>query len=85
MSAAEKQILANRANAQKSGGPRIPLGKFRSSRNGLKQGLYSKFDLVRAIQLLPEKYQYKVLSSLIRSFKHDISGKGSRGHPISPP
>jgi len=85
MPISERKLIANRLNAQKSTGPRTPLGKFRSSRNGLKQGLYSKFDLVRAIQLLPEKYQYKVLSSLIRSFKHDISGKGSRGHPISPP
>ena len=77
MSISQKQLLANQANAQKSTGPRTPLGKFRSSRNGLKHGLYSKFDLVRAIQLLPEKHQHKVLLSLIRSLTRDISGKTS--------
>ncbi|MCX6830179.1 MAG: hypothetical protein NT002_13015 [candidate division Zixibacteria bacterium] len=85
MPISERKLIANCLNAQKSTGPKTPLGKFRSSRNGLKHGLYSKFNLMRAIQLLPEKHQYKVLLSLIRSLKRDISGKTSRGHPISPP
>jgi hypothetical protein len=40
--ATEKQIEANRANAQRSTGPRTPEGKARSSRNSLKHGLSAK-------------------------------------------
>jgi hypothetical protein len=38
--ATEKQIAANRRNAQKSTGPRSAEGKAASSRNALKTGLY---------------------------------------------
>ena len=38
--ATEKQIAANRRNAQRSTGPRSVEGKARSSRNALKTGLY---------------------------------------------
>jgi hypothetical protein len=37
--ASEKQILANRANAKKSTGPRTSFGRQRSRRNALKHGL----------------------------------------------
>src|ERR1035437_7384649 len=37
--ASEKQILANRANALKSRGPRSAGGKARASRNGIRHGL----------------------------------------------
>src|SRR5262249_16792729 len=40
--ATQKQIEANRRNAQLSPGPRSPGGKFRSSLNALKHGAYSK-------------------------------------------
>ncbi len=43
----EKQLAANRANAQKSTGPRTPEGKARSRWNALKHGL-------RAADLIPE-------------------------------
>ena len=35
----EKQIEANRRNAEKSTGPRTPDGKARASQNSLKHGL----------------------------------------------
>jgi hypothetical protein len=37
--ASEKQIAANRANAQRSTGPRTALGKMKSSRNAYRHGL----------------------------------------------
>jgi hypothetical protein len=37
--ATEKQIAANRANAQKSTGPKTAAGKLRSSRNAYRHGL----------------------------------------------
>ena len=37
--ATEKQIAANRANAQKSTGPRTAAGRLKSSRNALRHGL----------------------------------------------
>src|SRR3984893_13113796 len=37
--ASEKQIAANRANAQKSTGPRTAAGRLKSSRNALRHGL----------------------------------------------
>ena len=35
----EKQLAANRANAQRSTGPRTAVGKMRSSRNAFRHGL----------------------------------------------
>ena len=37
--ASEKQIAANRANAQRSTGPRTAVGKMKSSRNAYQHGL----------------------------------------------
>jgi hypothetical protein len=37
--ASEKQIMANRANAKKSTGPRTATGKLKSSRNAYRHGL----------------------------------------------
>jgi hypothetical protein len=44
--ATEKQIAANRQNAQKSCGPKTPEGKHRSSLNALKLGSFAKSTLL---------------------------------------
>jgi hypothetical protein len=40
--ASPKQVAASQANGQKSGGPKTPEGKARSSLNSLKTGAYAK-------------------------------------------
>jgi len=42
----EKQIAANRQNAQRSSGPKTPAGKRRSSLNALKLGGFAKSTLL---------------------------------------
>jgi hypothetical protein len=41
--ASERQVAANRKNAQKSRGPRSVAGKARSSRNAIRHGLAANF------------------------------------------
>jgi len=55
----EKQLIANRANAQLSTGPRTPEGKARSSQNALKHGLYAKAIIIESPDFKedPEEYQ----------------------------
>ncbi len=45
--ATEAQIAANRANAQKSTGPRTPEGKEPASQNALKHGLFAREVVIR--------------------------------------
>jgi hypothetical protein len=45
--ATDRQLAANRANAQKSTGPRTPEGKRASSANATKSGIYAKATLIR--------------------------------------
>ena len=42
----DAQMAANRANAQKSTGPRTEEGKAISSQNALKHGVYSRSDIL---------------------------------------
>src|SRR5215212_9428770 len=46
--ASQKQIAANRANAQRSTGPKTAFGKMRSSRNSFRHGLSGPLPLNRA-------------------------------------
>ena len=80
MPISQKQLLANRRNAQKSTGPRTALGKFRSSRNALKHGRYSHFNLDRALQFLSPKNRARYLSSFINELFYGYSGNKSKTH-----
>jgi hypothetical protein len=44
--ATDRQIAANRANAQKSTGPRTAAGKTTSSANAIKSGIYARSNLI---------------------------------------
>ena len=46
----ERQIAANRANAQMSTGPRTPHGKAISSRNNARHGLYSSAPVIPRLE-----------------------------------
>ncbi len=80
MPISQKQLLANRRNAQKSTGPKTALGKFRSSRNALKHGLHSHFNLDRALQFLSPKNRARYLSSFINELFYGYSGNKSKTH-----
>jgi hypothetical protein len=58
--ASEKQILANRANAQKSTGPGTSFGRSRSRRNALKHGLTA-----RAVHTLEDDREFNQFAKSI--------------------
>jgi hypothetical protein len=62
----KKQIEANRANAQKSTGPKTPEGKARSRTNALKHGLFAE-------TLLLENENERLLDELKRQFYEDFA------------
>lgn len=69
--ASDKQIAANRQNAQKSTGPKTPAGKQRSARNATRLGLFaSNWGLV----LEPD--ELKELDSYVRLHIASMSPKG---------
>ena len=62
--ASQKQLAANRLNAQKSTGPSSAEGKARSSMNALKTGIDAKTQLIRgetwtALQELIDEYYHR--------------------------
>jgi hypothetical protein len=63
--ATEKQITANRANAQHTHGPKTPEGKAKSSQNALKTGLYAKSRVIRSEN--PEEYD-ELVAEYYRKF-----------------
>jgi hypothetical protein len=79
--ASKKQIVANRANAKRSTGPKTPAGKCKSSRNALKHGLCSSSDIVIWDEdpLEFEKLQaeleevYPPVNALVRELVHHLA------------
>lgn len=65
----DKQILANRANARRSTGPRTSAGKAASSRNALRHGL-------RAHALLLPGEKTRAFRHLLRAFLADYRPSG---------
>ena len=66
MSTSEKQLLANRQNAQKSTGPKSEHGKTVAGRNSIKHGLFAGDIIIDSPHLKEDKTEYDfLLSSLI--------------------
>jgi hypothetical protein len=62
----EAQIQANRANAQKSTGPRTPEGKEKAGQNAWKHGLFAREGAIRGEDEREfEEYRENLLSQLI--------------------
>jgi hypothetical protein len=78
MPISERKLIALRKNAQKSTGPRTAIGKFRSSRNALKHGYYSKLNLTRAFMLIPRKDWSRFLTLLNKQFSRVVTGYESK-------
>jgi hypothetical protein len=61
MTISEKQLAANRRNAQKSTGPRTAKGKAVSSRNATTHGLYSGDIIIKSPYLKESRKEYNRL------------------------
>lgn len=59
--ASEKQILANRANAKRSTGPRTGFGRARSRRNSLKHGLTAR----TVVDVLEDDLEFRAFAKAI--------------------
>jgi hypothetical protein len=68
-----KQLAANRANAQKSTGPKTPEGRAVSKMNALKHGISSKEMLVRGLKL---KENSRELDELYERFWQELDPVG---------
>jgi hypothetical protein len=70
MSVSQKQLLANRQNAQKSTGPRTPEGKAVSSRNAVKHGLYARDTVITSKAVKEDEAEYDLLfQSMLEELK----------------
>lgn len=69
MSVSEKQLQANRANAQKSTGPKTPEGKARSAKNATVHGLRSADTVINTAIYSEDQSEFDaLLKSLIERF-----------------
>jgi len=70
MSVSEKQLAANRRNAQKSTGPKTRRGKTLASRNSLKHGLFARTLVINSPCLNEKQKDYEtLLESLNQEFR----------------
>ncbi len=80
----EKQLLANRQNAQKSTGPRTDTGKRRSSQNAITHGLRAQDNVIDSPHLKesPDEYE-NLIASLIDELNPDGAFQTQLVHKIA--
>jgi hypothetical protein len=78
MPISKKQLIANCKNAQKSTGPKTPLGKLRSSGNAYKHGLYAKMTLKFALERLSTSDRSLFMEILLKEMK----GQNKKTNPF---
>lgn len=74
MTISQKQLIANRANAQKSTGPRTVPGKQISSRNAVKHGLYSRDTVINSPHLKESQIEY---DELLQGLTNELKPEGA--------
>jgi hypothetical protein len=80
----EKQIEANRRNAQKSTGPKTETGKQRASRNAAKHGLYAASVVLNSPHYKEDPKEYNhLLASLIWELRPEGVLQHSLVHKIA--
>ncbi len=84
MPVTEKQLIANRQNAQKSTGPRTETGKRRSSQNAVKHGLRTTDTVINSPHLKEDPAEYKnLITSLIAELNPDGAFQTELVHKIA--
>lgn len=74
MGISEAKLIANRANAQKSTGPRTPEGKARVRLNALKHGILASEAVIRAGEGAEEAEAFE---ALLAELKNDLTPAGA--------
>jgi len=74
MGISEAKLIANRANAQKSTGPRTPEGKARVRLNALKHGILASEAVIRAGEGAEEAEAFE---ALLAALKDDLAPAGA--------
>jgi len=69
MSISEKQLAANRANAQKPTGPVTPEGKTVAARNATRHGLYARDVILNSPHIKEDPVEF---DQLIESLKEEL-------------
>ena len=66
MAVSEKQLKANRENAKKSTGPKSSIGKFASSQNSGRSGLYTDLLIVDSAHLKEDRVEFELQLESLR-------------------
>ena len=69
----ERQLAANRANAQRSTGPRTPEGQAASAQNALKHGILSQAVIPPTLERFESREEY---DALLASFVESLAPEG---------
>ncbi len=66
MAVSEKQLKANQENAKKSTGPKSSQGKFASSQNSTRSGLYTDKLILNSVHLKEDRVEFELLLESLR-------------------